>query len=448
MRITSTTPYKAENWNETYWFNDWVYDTLRHYPHGGGEGYTGGDRPTRADADRIVTTKSELIQASNDGVNIAWVPDGASIYLGTPSGDTLSNITIAGSHDPIGDHNGGMIYTDQGGYSGYPRMFSCYNVRWTGLEIRGPMWNYYADINSEYPGLVPWYEPYPDRLEWSCEFCELDDASRMDNCEPHGWLQTVRGYGTPELDHNYAHDDNMTSLGYFVTSYRDIVHVHHNWLNSHRHSVNGFGRAACGYTVHDNVFGPHTSSHPVDMHSLIDNSGGSTNDESSTEYYHRGGGDCRIYNNTFLMAHHKHGPDMTNDHFQPGRVMFVYSNRGVPQPGTSVEIYDNHMISPGPQNDNRGTSGSVQTRSSSDPHAFIQDVSNHSGTLTSANFARVNFYNNHYRTDGFSPDKGVGINFDLDPSEHATETRSPLRVVLQDEDGSAIEGVTATVEDA
>ncbi|KYH24187.1 hypothetical protein HAPAU_36580 [Halalkalicoccus paucihalophilus] len=386
-------PDNATNYEARSYWKDDILSHIEQKPLGGGSVYVNqNDVPTRSDADQIITSASELQNACESSNKlIVWIDE--PIDMEERRGIKTQNITIAGDRGHVNNPRS-LIYTNATGYP-IPRIFECEdNVRFTGLQLRGPShdnWN-----NNEYPGYLPLED---GRFDKGNELADLNsDSIEVDNCEIWGWgVQAFRVWADPHIHHCYAHDNMMTSLGYFLTVYRGHPTIDHCFLDAHRHDINGFGLHDAGYTVINNVFGPSASSHRIDMHALQNNlSEDWINDDKDDEFFrYRAGGDCIIRNNTFCFTNIIHGPEMPPHPlgFDRGRWHWVYSNRGIPHPGTEVRITRNSIMHIGPQPRNSGVDGSVRNFT---PYAFTQNTAPHTGTTTQGGFVRISHWRNFY----------------------------------------------------
>lgn len=410
MYSDNATDYEARE----YWIED-VLDALQHSEIGGGAAYVAqNDVPQKEDCDRTITSASDLQSACEaDEQLTVWIDE--PIDMGSHNAIEIQNITIAGDYGQT-DSPQSLIYSNATGRD-RDYVFHCHdNVRMTGIRARGATHDYWD--NENYPGYVPLVD---GRYSKGSQFATLrSDSVEIENCEIWGWGTQAFGVGAssiycePEIHHSYIHDNMITSYGYAFTVYRGHVHCHHNLLDAHRHDVNGFGHHDVGYLVEYNVFGPSASSHRIDMHSLSHNDSGESSDEDAERYNHRGGGDCTIRYNTFLNTNVIHGPEMPSHDkgFDRGRWSWVYSNRGVPHPGTTVEIHNNRLMHPGPQSENLGKDGDVRDRS--ELTAFIQNTGQHSGSTSQGGFARVEHHDNQYDCVNTPYEEDYGAPIDLE----------------------------------
>lgn len=430
-----------------YWTRD-ILQQLTGHPIGGGVGYDGFLRRGSRSDWRVVSNTSQWRSALNSNDRHIWIADGASIDISGQS-YRIHNKVIAGNRG-INGSPGPLVYSRDrgrnspadgaGGFRG--QCLATGNTRITGIRYRGWAHNNYP--NSEHPGYLP-FAPgsTSQRAAWrnarKANGVQVRGHNvRIDNCELYGWATQAiwngaRGYpANTEIDHNYIHDNMMTSFGYALTSYYGYPHIHHNFLNAHRHDINGFGPPQSRYRVENNVFGPECSSHRVDMHAARNN--GLSGMPGWTA-----GGSCIVRNNTFTNIHVSNESIVNQDRGQP---TWLYSNRGVPASGSSVIIERNRILHNGPQTRNYGTGGSVRAgRPSVVP--FIQNTSGFS--TNSQGFVRVTHRNNSYYRDRGSYDPSIGAPINLDgPTPTAT---GPLTVFVEDaETGERIRNASVKID--
>lgn len=273
-----------------------------------GGGATYDRKISRRSADFVVDTKNGLLDALDTAGSgdVVYVADSAKIDLTGVSNVGLSGgVTLASGRGS--GSMGALLYTND-----YPSpLFKVYGgrVRFTGLRIRGPRWEYFETTNHDYYGATGiWL---------------LGDDGEVDNCQFYGWTQAAVSVGarnravSAHVHHNSIHNNQMEGLGYGVNLYNGHSLVEHNYFDHNRHSVDGFGYETNGYEARYNLVGPNAVSHAFDMHNLSENGGDGGN---------RAGGTIKIHHNTFEFTHDK-----------LGRGQEAITIRGVPADGAYFE---------------------------------------------------------------------------------------------------------------
>lgn len=99
--------------------------------------------------------------------------------------------------------------------------------------------------------------------------------AEVDNCHMSGWSYTcIRdgGWGVDTASENtYVHhnefvDTPSPGLGYGTTTISGNTLIEYNYFDNNRHATAGSGQTGCSYTVRNNLFGPRSRSHVIDMH--------------------------------------------------------------------------------------------------------------------------------------------------------------------------------------
>lgn len=333
-----------------------VLEALRGSEIGGGRGYE-QEITSRSEADVIVRSASQFYDNAPDSNKVIWIPPSERIEI---SKATTVRAKIA-SLSPDGSR-GALLYTREHGSSseawdggiGRGLLHVRGNGALMGLRYRGPYHDYYD--NSAYPGYIPLdsgnaKERASKRATRYARGMKLyGDNVEVANCEIFGWpnqaiqMGSRRNYGgDPHIHHNYGHDCMMVGFGYVVDVLRGYPKIEKNYFDAARHAVDGFGHEDCGYELVDNVFGPSTYSHAVDMHCLSENGYSSNTNKSSATWRGRAGGRMEIRNNTFLFLE-----DITGSN-QEGIVI-----RGVPKDVCLID--GNRFLHSGPPSRNPGSS--------------------------------------------------------------------------------------------
>lgn len=270
-------------------------------PIAGGEAYTpaqGKLDPRTADVE--VSSVSGLKNALRQNNRTIAVRDGSYDMTGEQL-EVRSN-TIVGYRGWNGS-DGALFHTRSGGKMGPYRYYRTFHIngsgRLTGFRIRG-----HDPYNSFTRG------PYDDNL--SCGVKIRGQNAEIDNMEIYGtpWNcvhvhGTASRRATANIHHNHMHKTLQLGYGYGVDFWRGWGHVHNNYFNANRHSIDGYGYHNCGYLCEDNIFGPTQNNHTVDMHCLTENI--RNNSRMSTNpahqmYHLRAGGKMVVRRNTFCFS--------------------------------------------------------------------------------------------------------------------------------------------------
>lgn len=124
--------------------------------------------------------------------------------------------------------------------------------------------------------------------------CEIDDCV-IRGCV-HSAIQVRRGEGEWNVDqntrihHNRLVDNAGPSLGYGVVVKSGHPIIERNFTNRCRHHISGDGDRDCGYDLVENLLGPESTSHVIDMHE----------DAKDDDGNWRGGHFCNILRNVVL----------------------------------------------------------------------------------------------------------------------------------------------------
>lgn len=250
---------------------------------GGGDSYEA--TVSKSDATYVVDTHDELLTALDDARSgdVVYVEDDAAIDLtGDSSIGMADGVTLASGRGTDGS-DGGLLYTDD-----YPDpLFKVYGdgVRFTGLRLRGPRWEYFdpSDIS-----------PYIAEGIWL-----LGDDGEVDNCQLYGWPHAAVSVGSSgrvvsaHVHHCSVHDNPMEALGYGVNLYNGHSLIEHNYFDGNRHSVTAFGHDTNGYEARYNLVGSAPISHAFDVHALSENTDGGN----------VAGGTISVHHNSFRFTH-------------------------------------------------------------------------------------------------------------------------------------------------
>lgn len=364
-----------------------IKDALELSPVAGGRAYQRyleltdpEHRVTEADCDVTVRTTDEFLKAvSGTAHRKIWIPGDSSLNF---AGETFraTNKVIA-SDKGIGGSNGALLYTTDKGinspaYNGGGIRGGFMHLDGTsrlhGVRLRGA--SHAEHPNPAHPGYIE-YRPPEGYNHYHARGINIHSSDVLiDNCEIYGWASAAIHIGSqsthysPTIEYNYIHDNFMTSAGYGVDVTRGRPIVRFNYMNAHRHSIDGFGFHDASFHVEGNVFGPAVSSHAVDMHGLHNNLSpdATTSNPSSSLWHGQAGGKMVVRHNTFYFTN-----VIPDANFDSGKHTWCVSIRGVPSPrptGEGIVIENNRIMHTGPQPRNYGT------RSFSYPYAFNQQV--------------------------------------------------------------------------
>jgi hypothetical protein len=221
-------------------------------------------RIRKKDADRIVRTPTELIQAIHQPNTIVWIPGNVLIDMTGHSDVKIApNVTLA-SNRHLGGGKGALIR-----FNDYEYLFKVpqRGARVTGVRLRGPSTKYRDfptdDATYAHAAYGIWFQ---------------DQSGIVDNCELWGWPAYAIGAGTRDMPtqmwihHNEIHHNQMGGLGYALESLNGMSLVEWNYFSHYRHVVSGYGYKTNGYEFRCNVVGPPGNADPArfpcDMHSL------------------------------------------------------------------------------------------------------------------------------------------------------------------------------------
>lgn len=268
----------------------------------------------RSEAEVVVSSVEELVtEATTSSGRIIWVEDGQYNLTGT-SFETRN--WIAGSRGQ-GDSPGPLLQTDDSGARSHAYrggdgdgvITLLDGGRVTGIRLVGAERG--AHDHPRYDGFHPQHSgSYSERMDYYSRhhgrgITILGSGCSVDNSEiSHFATQgvVVGGNSTtvsPAIHHNSMHNTMMTSAGYCVDVKRGMPRIEQNYMDAARHAICGFGYEDCGYVVQNNTFGPHHSSHIVDMHRLGNNLDTLSSNPSSEIYRYRAGNRMEVTGNEF-----------------------------------------------------------------------------------------------------------------------------------------------------
>ena len=429
-----------------------AYAAMANSEVGGGEGYSWPDQPDPADADVVVSNGSEFYSAlRNDSVEHVYIPSGAVnisndslrfsgpkvIYGDGPSESLLYSNSDGHGHAGPGGSSGGHLERING------------NVRITGLEIRGMMYDNWPD--DRWPG----YEPtnVSNGPEYDIQFGSIHSSGvRVDNCNIHGWgTQALGIYEEPEIDHNKIHNCMLTGYGYVGIVYRGRPHFHHNYVNACRHALVSFGYYDASFVAENNLFGPYWSSHLLDAHPLSYNRSGTSDDWQARDWHGNAGGRMIIRNNTFMAWQGFDEPEAADGLTPYPWPVWPVAIRGYPWPrdADGIIIENNRVMNPITESDVYN----AKYRDDTDQTPWTQQLSGRTFTVPSSQIRSsdnytVNFHYNDNLYDAYGLDHdgthGAPINLH---GEGVPGPTAQLRVYAEDaETGERINGATVTID--
>lgn len=379
---------------------------------GGGVGAVpGGAIPhqqavSREDADYVVEEASVLAEhiaaTANGGTpRVIWIPNDAKVDM-TGRDGTLRNITVAsGRTEGV---SGGLIFSNSvgsdsvnywGGSNGNGCLDIAENGRLTGVRLRGPTYDYYD--SPAIPGWIHFAPGGPSAREaWRSErhsrgITLLADSAQVDNCEIFGWSTQAIAVGNsatrpePTISHCAIHNNCMTSFGYGVDVRRGNPIVYKCWFDGNRHHLNGHGNAHCGYRAIDCVFGPHATSHLIDMHQVGDNEDGSS-DPNDPYWTHRAGGYMLVQGCQIQATHNIEVPGKNH---ASGRPTSHAKIRGIPAQGFVFK--DNLCAHGGPPNNDEYAYSSPINQTGIEGSGESPDENGYVNVFFSGNAYNVNF---------------------------------------------------------
>ena len=222
------------------------------------------ERVRRADADRVVGSRGELLDALDAARRgeVVWV-DG-DVDMGDAEDVPVAGVTLASGYG-LPDEPTGRLHTDA---KPGPMLSAEDGARITGLKIHGDEFEYF-DPADRFPGV----KKAIYRVGASTGVFVRGDDVEIDNLELSGWTYTgvgVRREGRRDVRTHIHHVDGVDnpteSAGYAVEVRWGRPLIEHCYFDNNRHSVAGSGYDHCGYTLRFCVVGDHHSSHAIDMH--------------------------------------------------------------------------------------------------------------------------------------------------------------------------------------
>lgn len=256
-------------------------------PIGGGPGYS--DSVRHQDADYIVSTKTELLNALSSASNgdIVYVVDSAEINMNGSVGVIPAGVTLAsGRGRTLGDTIswGALIYYDKVDCDPW-EMFrpasdaggNGKRVRITGFRFRGS----YSDLEGRNPN-----DSFDmDNAEAAIKLHK--DSCIVDNCEFWGFgyapIYVTDGDGS-YIHHNYFHHGSHVYKGYgFNASLHGEVLLEANYWDFHVMHIAGGGTNSIEsrYEARYNIMGSHAYGNVIDRHGS-----GTSPPQAAADYVH------------------------------------------------------------------------------------------------------------------------------------------------------------------
>jgi len=242
-------------------------------PIGGGSGY----RDALAEPTYIANTRDELqsaLKKSRSG-DIVFLPGDTDIDLGGQPAITVPRgVTLASDRGRDGSQ-GARLYSTAPDTPAVVETGGAY-ARITGLRIEGP---------HKGRARIPKHSRGIQIGHFGCE---------VDNCEissfSHAGVRVAEGATRAYIRHCYIHHNMRDGLGYGVVLGDGTALIEANRFDYGRHFTAATGRSGEGYEARYNVFGPHGTSHFIDMHGGRDRGDGT---DIAGDWIH-------IHHNTFV----------------------------------------------------------------------------------------------------------------------------------------------------
>jgi hypothetical protein len=452
--------YTYEDENDPGSAKQIAYDAMANSEVGGGSGYDWPDQPDPNNADVVVSSGSDFWSAIRDSsVEHIYIPSDTTVNITNDSSSVSGPKVIYGD----GPESGSLLYSESDGHGeasgssdGGHLSDIRGNVRITGLEIRGWMYDNWPD--SRWPGYEPTTSSESGWEQYVTRFGSIRSSDvRVDNCDIHGWGEQAFGIGansivaSPEIDHNKIHNCMLTSLGYAATVYRGRPHFHHNYISACRHGINGFGYYDSSYIIEDNLFGPYWSSHQIDCHSLGHNGQGSSDDWRDRDWHGNAGGDLVVRRNTFMSWRGFDEPDAASGLTPYPNPVWPIAIRGYPwtreDDDVGMTINNNRVVNPIAASE----VFNAAYRDMDDQCPWTQQLSRSNWTIPDSQIRdgdnyTINWYyfDNQYDAYGKGYDSNYGAPVAIEGE--LTEETAQLRVYVEDSStGERINGAEVTI---
>jgi hypothetical protein len=236
--------------------------------HGSDDVQRPAKMPTRAEADSVVSTKNELLDAITTDDATVYIDDDIDV-TGVEGQEIADNITLVGGFcDPSIDGRGPVIHSDEPSKYVFTSSYGEAPTLW-GVSFKGPETAYKDPDHTA----DDFSETFASAL-----FCYDDDTLRVYGCEFFGWTLAGLLCGakdhttTAQIDRCSFHHCQMEHLGYGIEHYNGFLSVNNCFFDKCRHGISSFGYPQGGYAIANSVIGPGPwCGHALDMHSLANN---------------------------------------------------------------------------------------------------------------------------------------------------------------------------------
>jgi hypothetical protein len=292
-------------------------------------------RPTKADADVVVSTVSALDRERRRSGQTVWLDEDTTFDLTSQNWWSVgANTTLASDGAIIRTTNErrGVFRLENNG------------VRFTGIRFHGDV----RDSSLDNP-------PGSEVGRSQCVWVRAQNLE-FDNCEFRGWSNSglhvgwsshsPRRHVTAHIHHNVFDRNLRTGLGYGIAVYSGDPLIEYNYFNRGRHGIAGGGHAEASYRAYNNLHGPDGLIWQFEMHEP----GGKRMDirynelrmqrrstgQQASGYTQRGAPStgARIYNNWMYQSR-------TPEAEGPGGTGAIRQIRPVPRTWNRVEFGDN-----------------------------------------------------------------------------------------------------------
>lgn len=244
------------------------------------------DMPTKDEADYVVSSTNEFLNAVRENGAVVYVDDNIDM-TGARNVRLGSGVQLVGGFcDPERTENGGrgpVITQDYYNPEQYDEPVARTLIsKWGkaptlwGISLKGPNTEYFDPrerVKSD-----EWDSSRPEDWYATGLWCYDDDEFTAIGCEFWGWSMAgvelgSRGHETEAVFERCSmHHCQMETLGYGVEQYNGTATFERCFFDCCRHAVSGFGYPGEEYTVFRSVAGPGPwCGHAFDMHSLDNN---------------------------------------------------------------------------------------------------------------------------------------------------------------------------------
>ncbi|WP_435156404.1 right-handed parallel beta-helix repeat-containing protein [Haladaptatus sp. DFWS20] len=226
-----------------------------------------GGTVRKTDADYRVSTLSALKEALSRAKagDVVWIDSDAEIDVTHESMDVPGGVTVA-SNRGQGEQDGAKLYQTEGSFA--PTFVPQGDgTRFTGIRFRAPDTEYWELEDRGISDIYEYGQNYAIRI-----FGHAD--TEIDNCSFRGFCYAgIRIGDYPDTaEGTYVHhcefvDTPSPSLGYGVTVWSANPLIEYCYFDNNRHAIAGHGGVVnTSYTFRNNLCGPRTRLHVIDMH--------------------------------------------------------------------------------------------------------------------------------------------------------------------------------------